>query len=371
MPVDQRRPAKLPRRVNHHVVQHPPVIEVFHQRRHRMVERDQLLFQPGVDIVVMIPIPGVDRHTGAPRLHQPAGQQGALTIQMPAVPVPQRIGLCREIERLFHCLSGHHVERLGLERVEPRQHSRGIHIAPQRVELLQQPGPRLHALDLQPLGQRQVRNPELLRIRIGIHLERVVRRPQVNPPLVPKRLGLGDGHIRRHLRRARTKGPRNDRSERRLLRRVAGQRRAEHPRLHPMRRWGMNPVLMLHRPHHRQPVHHPGDPRPLLGHLDAGHHRINRPVVSPVLAGSLGLEIDRVLLAHAAMRPEDNHRPMALPSGTPRRRCRIGLGPQPQHIGQPQAQRRGPQFQQPPPREPAGGRQPMHQRALRPCGTSR
>ena len=119
--VDERRAAELAGAIDHHVVEHAPVVEVFDQGRDRRVEGRQMLFQALLDVVVVVPVAGVDGDAGAPRLDQPPRQQGALAVEVPAVAVAQLRVFLAEVEGLAHAVAGHHLQGLGLEAVEPFQ----------------------------------------------------------------------------------------------------------------------------------------------------------------------------------------------------------------------------------------------------------
>ena len=87
--VDQRRAAELARAADQHVVEHPAVVQVFHERGDGRVERRQVFFQVLLDVVVMVPVARVHGDAGAPRLDQAAGQQGPLAVEVAAVAVAQ------------------------------------------------------------------------------------------------------------------------------------------------------------------------------------------------------------------------------------------------------------------------------------------
>ena len=186
------------------------------------VERGQVFFQALLDVVVMVPVARVDGDARAPRLDQPAGQQGPLAVEVPAIAVAQAGVFLRDVERLTHAVAGDHLQRLRLEGVEPLEHAAGVDVAAERVELPERGGAGPHRVEREALGERQVGDPEIGRVGVGPDLERVVRRPEVDRALVAERFRLGDRHIGGHVRRSRAGGAGDHRAERRLLRARCG-----------------------------------------------------------------------------------------------------------------------------------------------------
>ena len=157
-------------------------------------------------------------------------------------------------------------------------------------------------------GQGQVGHAEVAGVRVGPDLERVVGRAQVDGALVTESLRPRHGHVGRHVRLTGPAAAGDDRAERGLLRGVAGQRRPEIARLHPVGRGGVDRVLVMHGADDGEVLHHPGLAREALGDADARHGGGDRPVRPRELGRRVRLHVVGVLLAHAAVRPEDDQR---------------------------------------------------------------
>ena len=90
-----------------------------------------MLLEILVDLVVMIPISGVDRHHPSTRLDQPPGQQGTLPILVPTVTISECIRLAVHVERTPDLSTGYHLQCLRLERVQPIHRAAAINVPTQ------------------------------------------------------------------------------------------------------------------------------------------------------------------------------------------------------------------------------------------------
>ena len=291
---------------------------------------------------MVVPIPGVHRDTSASGLDQPARQQGSLAIRVPAVAVAKLGVFALDGEGRADVVAGDHLHRLRLERVEARHDPAGVDLAAERVKLFQNIPAGSQGVEREPARKAKIRDPKIGGVGVGPDLEGLIRRAEIDRALIAERFRLGHGHISGHVARPRPFRPRDHRAERRLLRSVARQSRAEIAGLHPVRRWGVDRVAMMHRANDRELVHHLRLPRETLGDHHARGGGRDRPVRASEWRGGVGLEVIRVLLAHAAVRPEDDQR---APS---RRRIgqRRGQRPPSQHVGKPEPQHRNPKAQQ-------------------------
>ena len=275
------------------------------------VERRQVLFQVLLDVVVMVPVAGVDRDAGAPRLDQAAGEQGPLAVEVPAVAVAQA-GVFSSMSNACRTRSPVTISSACALKVSSPSSTPLASMSRRRVSnSLSSGGARPYRLEGKSLGESEVGDPEVGRAGVGTDLERLVRRTQVECSLIAEGFGLRDRHIRRHVSGSGADGAGDHRAERRLLRRVAGQRRAEVAGLHPVGGGGVDRVAVVNRADEREPVHHPrlaGEP---LGDEDSGGRGGDRPVRPAKLRGGVGLQVVGVLLAHAAVRPEDDQRTLA------------------------------------------------------------
>ena len=137
----------------------------------------------------------VERDERDARLDQPAGQQARLAERGAAVPVADVGGLVVDLERRLGGARGEQVVRLVGELVAAAASAGSAARRARTVERLDHPAAAAEPVERQPVGRRQVADPEARLVRVAADGERVVGRGQVAARREDRR--VGHGHVGR------------------------------------------------------------------------------------------------------------------------------------------------------------------------------
>ena len=339
---DARRVPKLPHHDQQHPLVEPPGPEVFDQRGDRLVERREPPAGVVEDVAVhRMAVPVVDgvartgpagmlhdhvRETG-PRLHQPAGQQGLLSIRISPIAIPQRGVLAGDIERPAGGVARQQAKRLLLKVIARRQSLVAIELLPNAVKPRQQP-PTVLEPGVQFGDDRQVGDGPVFLRRVPPHQEWFVGLPQVAGSLrVAVGIGVGPlpGGEGEHFGAESLANPVHDAADRGGVIHEPDRRLGNPPRQHPFVRSVVVSKTVRDRANQREAVGELGVQGEQFAHLKPRDPRGDRREVAAVLEGGVRLEVVGVEVREPACQPDQDDGGV----GRGRERCRRGRPPTP------------------------------------------
>ena len=248
----------------------------------------------------------VDGHEPDARLDQPAGQEQALAVLVPAVSVAEPGVFAVEPEGAADGVGAEQAERL-----------LGVGVAGRAVEAPEQPGAGAQARRVKLAGQVELVEPEGGGGGVGLDLERVVRRAEEARALARK---LDDvvhrvrqRHERRQAAELRQRGAQGRAEAGGVVAVVPQQLQVPLERVAAAERRERRRVVVGHRVVHaaddRQPVGHAGRRGQVLADVEARHAGRDRPELPANLARGVGLHVPGVDVARAAVIEDQDARP--------------------------------------------------------------
>ena len=281
---------------------------------------------------VVVPRDAVDRDERGARLDQAAGQQGALAEGVPAVAVAEPRVLGGDVEGGGHAPAGEHVEGA----LRGRRRGRGASGPASRRSLSiasQHPAAVLQAVEREAAGQRQVPDPVLRVVRVGLDDERVRAAAEVGrvvEEVVGPAAEVRHGDVGRHARTRSGREPGHRRADRRpALDGVVGgvEGRAFEAGEHPVVALGVVARAVVDRPEDRELVHPLAPARAAARRTGRRGRSSDRAERAAEPAGGVGLRVPGLHVAGPAAEPEQDDAP--LPTCPPTR----PLGPEPERSG--------------------------------------
>ena len=250
-----------------------------------------------------VPTASVDRDKGHAGFDQTPRQQHALAKAVAAIPFARPGIFLTDVEGALGGGAGDHLERLPSKGIEAIHQAGLVGIAAKGVDGLQEPPAIVKPIHADAVGQREIANREVIRVRVIANGKRIVRHAEIARRGTARGIGHRDVSRDTWLACAALAG--DDRA-------IAGHFLSGDVVGRPVTREEvvagrfMAGVGMGHRADDTKPIHQPSRARQMFANVDTGDIGLDGPEVAAILGRSIGLEIPGIDVAGAAAFPDQD-----------------------------------------------------------------